>query len=266
MMGGATRDIALSYGAGIKYFEKDNGGVASALNYGIKMMKGDYFSWLSHDDVYYPKKIEKQIFFLKDNPADTILYGDYEYINESSEIIGIVRNNPVKPEKFRYSLLFSHPIHGCTSLIPRACFINDGVFNNNLKTTQDYDYWFRLSNKYKFIHMSEILIKSRIHMEQGSRNILEHNYEINEFYINSIKEYNKRELLLDSGEDELSKVYLKLAEIYRRRNLYSAYMFVINICFENKYNIPLLEHIRKILFMSQVNYKNIINKMKQRKK
>lgn len=24
-------------------------------------MKGEYFSWLSHDDYYYPQKIEKQI-------------------------------------------------------------------------------------------------------------------------------------------------------------------------------------------------------------
>ena len=36
----------------IKYLEKENGGVASALNYGIQHMTGDYFAWLSHDDVF----------------------------------------------------------------------------------------------------------------------------------------------------------------------------------------------------------------------
>jgi glycosyltransferase involved in cell wall biosynthesis len=35
---------------------KPNGGTASALNIGIEKMKGEYFSWLSHDDVYYPEK------------------------------------------------------------------------------------------------------------------------------------------------------------------------------------------------------------------
>ena len=56
-----TEQIALSYGERIRYFRKENGGVSSALNLGIKEMKGEYFSWLSHDDVYTPDKIEVQI-------------------------------------------------------------------------------------------------------------------------------------------------------------------------------------------------------------
>ena len=48
---GKTREIALSYGDKIRYFEKPNGGVSSALNMGISNMQGQYFSWLSHDDM-----------------------------------------------------------------------------------------------------------------------------------------------------------------------------------------------------------------------
>ena len=55
-----TEKIALSYGKKIKYFHKSNGGVSSALNLGIEKMTGDYFSWLSHDDLYYENKIDKQ--------------------------------------------------------------------------------------------------------------------------------------------------------------------------------------------------------------
>ena len=58
---GETRRIALSYSNQVRYYEKENERVASALNYGIKKMEGDFFSWLSHDDEYYPKKIEEQI-------------------------------------------------------------------------------------------------------------------------------------------------------------------------------------------------------------
>ena len=49
---GATARIAKSYGKKIRYFEKPNGGVATALNMGIQKMRGEYFSWLSHDDLY----------------------------------------------------------------------------------------------------------------------------------------------------------------------------------------------------------------------
>src|SRR4026207_13272 len=49
---GLTDAIAKEYGDKICYFRKENGGCGSALNMGIANMKGDYFSWLSHDDVY----------------------------------------------------------------------------------------------------------------------------------------------------------------------------------------------------------------------
>ena len=44
-------------------YVKENGGVSSALNYGIEKMQGEYFSWLSHDDKYTPSKVQKQISF-----------------------------------------------------------------------------------------------------------------------------------------------------------------------------------------------------------
>ena len=62
---GTTEEIARSYGDRLRYYHKENGGVASALNFGIREMRGEYFSWLSHDDVYYPNKVETQIQYLK---------------------------------------------------------------------------------------------------------------------------------------------------------------------------------------------------------
>lgn len=55
--GGATERIALSYGDRIRYFYKENGGVSTALNLGLEKMKGEWFSWLSHDDLYLPEKL-----------------------------------------------------------------------------------------------------------------------------------------------------------------------------------------------------------------
>ena len=61
---GATEAIALSYGDKIKYIYKENGGSSSALNTGIQMMTGEWFSWLSHDDLYMPDKIKAQMDYL----------------------------------------------------------------------------------------------------------------------------------------------------------------------------------------------------------
>ena len=64
---GKTRAVAKSYGDKIRYYEKENGGVSSALNYAIKMSKGQFISWVSHDDKILPEKIELQIEYLIKN-------------------------------------------------------------------------------------------------------------------------------------------------------------------------------------------------------
>ena len=63
---GASEKIALSYGDKVRYYLKENGGVSSVLNYAFEKMNGEWFSWLSHDDLYYPEKIEKQIAFINE--------------------------------------------------------------------------------------------------------------------------------------------------------------------------------------------------------
>jgi len=83
-----TEKIVKSYGDKIRYFYKENGGVASALNLAIENSKGEYISWLSHDDVYYPNKIQKQIETLsKLEDKNTFIYSNSEYINEKGRLL-----------------------------------------------------------------------------------------------------------------------------------------------------------------------------------
>lgn len=78
--GGATAELALSYEEKIRYFEKENGGVATALNLGIRQMRGEYFAWLSHDDLYKPEKIELQVKAALDSGDRTrLVQSEYEF-------------------------------------------------------------------------------------------------------------------------------------------------------------------------------------------
>ena len=69
-----TDAICKKYKNKIRYFKKENGGVASALNLAIEKMQGKYFSWLSHDDLYFPQKIENQINFLVGKKIKILYY------------------------------------------------------------------------------------------------------------------------------------------------------------------------------------------------
>jgi hypothetical protein len=166
---GATEQVALLYGDKIRYFSKDNGGVASALNLAIREMSGDFFSWLSHDDLYCKKKISCQIDFLSQiDSGKSVIYSDYSVFTTDPKTGRQVSMKGVPSEQFRYWITTENCLHGCTLLIPRLAFEECGYFNESLRTTQDYDLWFRLAERFNFIHIAEILVKSRCHSEQGS--------------------------------------------------------------------------------------------------
>lgn len=169
---GITERIALSYGNRIQYFYKENGGVASALNTGIQKMTGEYFSWLSHDDMYYPDKIEKQITALdKDGDYSAIIAGNVTVINENDQKIksNKIADRVKKSIRCFMALDTDTGLNGCSLLIPKDLFVKYGLFDINLKATQDYDLWFKFSYYARFIILEDELVLSRLHDQQGSR-------------------------------------------------------------------------------------------------
>ncbi len=182
---GKTETIAKSYKKSVRYFYKKNGGVASALNKGIEKMTGEYFSWLSHDDTYYPNKITKQIEFLaQSNNKNILIFCDCELIDYKSNII---RSHTINKKYLKniYLTILSTSIGGCSLLIPKVCFENVGIFDEELKTVQDNHLWLRIAKAgYPFKYIPDILLKSRIHPEQGSFVLEElHKKETDNFYL-----------------------------------------------------------------------------------
>lgn len=211
---GQTENIALSYQDKIRYFKKDNGGVATALNLGIQSMTGEYFSWLSHDDLYYPQKIETQIALLS-TLADkkTILYGGYDLINPSSKVIGSVKldtansisklNTPLFP-------ILRGLVNGCTLLVHKDHFARTGLFDPMLKTTQDYALWFKMFRDANIMFSDKILVKTRIHDDRGTFKIPNHLDECNELWIGFLNEITKDEMV--QIEESIYLFYQKTAE------------------------------------------------------
>jgi len=186
-----TDKIALSYGNKIKYYKKENGGVSTALNFAISKMTGEYFSWLSHDDVYYPEKIEKQITFLENENDNVIPYSDYDLIDKNSKLIGqAIKNHRMLELKPEYALLRGS-INGLTLLIPKTAFDEYGLFDENLRCAQDYEMWQRFTKTYIYKHMPEVLVQTRIHGEQVTVTNSKVETEGNKIWINLIESQSK---------------------------------------------------------------------------
>lgn len=145
---GKTEEVALSYGDKIRYFKKENGGVSSALNYGISMMTGEYFSWLSHDDKYEPYKLEHLVAALskiEDRKKVIAISGVY-FIDSNSEKIKDSNSNLAQGELYsglemlEYTLTHG-VLNGCAMLIPKSAFDECGAFNEELRYNQDALKW-----------------------------------------------------------------------------------------------------------------------------
>lgn len=143
----------------IVYLKKENGGVASALNFGIDAAKGDYIARMDGDDISYPERICKQVEFLENNKDIDICGTNYDYINNNDMVISSSKL-PIDDCEIKTQNIFQN------SLCHPSIMFRRRVFDNNLRydinvSAEDYELWLRLEDKVKFANLKECLIGYR---------------------------------------------------------------------------------------------------------
>lgn len=206
---GETEKICLKYKDKIKYYLKENGGCASALNFGIRKSNGEFISWLSHDDLYSDNKIEYQISMYTIHnldPKKTIISNPSILINKDGKKFF----HPVKvgkgfytPHKALKYLLFKRCFNGCGLLIPKNIIIDNNLFfNENYKYLLDWELWVRFTiYNYSFFLNRVTLVKNRIHNMQVTvtqKNLLQkEQIEIMNYFFNEKIVYENKKVLLE---------------------------------------------------------------------
>jgi glycosyltransferase involved in cell wall biosynthesis len=166
---GKARSIAKSFGSRIRYIEQDNKGVGGALNTGLPAMTGDVFCWLSHDDIFRPEKTKRQVdFFTRLGRTDVVLFSNYALMDETGRVTSTVAMERVIGDKPQLALLRGC-INGCTIFVPKYIVDSVGLFDESLRFTQDYDMWKRISTRYSFVLMTDVLVNYRLHSAQGTK-------------------------------------------------------------------------------------------------
>ena len=260
--GGKTEEIALSFGESIRYIKKKNGGVASALNLSLDYMTGDYFSWLSHDDLYTNDKIELEIKAMNENVnKNTIIYSDYTvfYTNKKQSIP--VKLRCVPPNQFRYSITISSFLHGCTLLIPTSAFAECGKFNESLRTTQDYDLWFRMAKKFDFVHIPHSLVLARNHSAQGSVTMADiASVECNSLLAGFVRELTPEELKTATGQS-LAVAYAGIASSMWRRSFLPAGQLAASLSIYNINGTRFLDGLRAISILASGRFMHYLKRI-----
>ncbi len=204
-----------------------NEGVASTLNKGIEIIKGEYFTWLSHDDFFHIDKITLQFQELK-RTNSFVSYTNFIQVNGyKTKFVKSINLNKFKNQLI--GLTIKDNIHGCSLLISSEIFKKNNLkFDTRLMHVQDYDMWVKIIEKYKFTYLNKYLLYTNVHDFQNSKLFKKDaSIEKKNFWSN---------VFLKLQRKQISKIKILLIIYYltKRNCLYLSSLYKIN---NNRFNL-----------------------------
>ena len=139
-------------------FLEKNVGAAEARNAAIRQSKGKYVAFLDSDDLWNPKKLEKQLSFMNENEI-TFSYTTYQFMSENGEDLSNIIS---APEKMTYDSYLKNTIIGClTVIIDRE---KSGEFEMpNIRSSHDMALWLLIMKRgFSAYGLDENLARYRI--------------------------------------------------------------------------------------------------------
>ncbi|OXU15285.1 glycosyltransferase family 2 protein [Sedimentisphaera salicampi] len=144
-----TAKLAQNFGDKITLHRQQNGGASAARNAGIKKAKCRWIAFLDCDDYWLEEKNETQISLLKRHPKILWSAGGYEICRYESSAKAPAAMNDSLSKSFTSSYLDLYPQglkgHTNTMLIKRSLLVEAGLFDENLRRSNDIDMWFRVA-------------------------------------------------------------------------------------------------------------------------
>jgi glycosyltransferase involved in cell wall biosynthesis len=150
-----------------RVISKDNGGVASARNEGIRASRGEFVAFIDADDLWHPTKIAKQVRTLAAGGPDmALVYAPFRMIDAHGHVIA-------SPHKYGVSgwVIYRHFYtnlvgNGSALLIRRKVLEEFGGFDPRLKEQgaegcEDLLLQLRITARYRFGEVSEYLVGYR---------------------------------------------------------------------------------------------------------
>jgi len=209
-------EILRSYSDRIKIVSKKNGGTASAFNAGIRKMSGEWFKWLSADDVLYDdaitvlvdevkklgKKSENCIFYTNYDIIDSAGNKIKEFIEPNYNNLSIFKQNTILLDHFFGT--------GITSLIHKSAFRRCGLFDEKIDFQEDYEFWLRCCflHDYRLHLVPKVLAKYRTHEQQ-----------LTQTRIKEVAKHSKliRDKILSQLDDITREKYLKALDNWPKK-------------------------------------------------
>jgi len=149
--------------------EKDRG-QSDAVNRGFQAATGEIICWLNSDDAYPPGLFARLREIFSD-PSVQVVYGDVTQIGYDGSAPLRVEGRFDRREDmvrwWRSDVRLHQPAIFFRSSVQRAT----GLLREDLHLVMDYEYWWRMSEKFAFHHVPEVLAIQ--HRQPDSKTILD---------------------------------------------------------------------------------------------
>tara|TARA_B100000795_G_scaffold267233_2_gene251685 strand:- start:1159 stop:2049 length:891 start_codon:yes stop_codon:yes gene_type:complete len=187
----------------LKYFSsKQNISLAMARNLALKECIGEYIAFLDVDDVWFPKKLEKQL-ALFDSKDVGMSCSSYIKINERNNTEEICNIPNISNSKIVNELLIDYFIHISTFMFRSDVLGSNNLsFDNRFSIIEDFDFAIKMSLTTNCSSCSDILGSYRWHQNNygyitnyklGEEFDLWINEEVNQNLFSSYGGYNSLE-------------------------------------------------------------------------
>lgn len=137
----------------VRVISKENGGVSTARNAGIKEAKGEWIALLDSDDVWLPKKLEKQWNEIEKRPEIAFIGCNR---NQENLHYGTKVSENLYALNLHQLLIKMWP-HTSTALIRKEVFQKVGYFNEQMRYAEDGELWNRIAIHYPLYYIAESL-------------------------------------------------------------------------------------------------------------
>mgnify|MGYP003171810395 CR=1 FL=1 len=141
----------------IRFLKNDkNFGAALSRNYALREAKGRWIAFLDSDDLWEPKKLEKQLRFMVEN-GYKFSYTAYQEMDNDGRETGVVIRGPKHVSKLG---MFAFCWPGCLTVMYDREVV--GLIQiADIKKNNDYTMWLKICQKADCYLLDEVLAKYR---------------------------------------------------------------------------------------------------------
>ncbi len=159
-----TVEILKSYGSRFEWVSERDEGQSDAVNKGFLRAKGEIFTFLNADDVYFPGAVRAAVEEFARRPETGVVYGNAWYTREDGTP---TTRYPV--QAFDYDLL-GHLCFVCqpASFLRSKVWAEVGGLDKSLHLTLDYDLWLRVAKRYPLTYIDRDLATCRMYLDNKS--------------------------------------------------------------------------------------------------